>query len=198
MTTTIRLADGGDAEQIAAIYGPIVRDTAISLEVEPPDAREMRGRISKTLARFPWLVCERGGAVLGYAYASLHRVRAAYQWSADVSVYVHAQIRRSGVGQALYSSLFEILVLQGFYNAYAGITLPNPASVGLHEALGFRPVGVYRSVGFKLGSWHDVGWWQLALQARHRNPRTPVKPRTIQKSSAWAQALAVGLPMLRS
>src|SRR5919199_3326619 len=138
-----RLATERDAEQIAAIYAPNVTETIISFELEPPDAEEMRRRITGTLERFPWLVCEREKRVSGYAYASAHGSRAAYRWSVDVSAYVHEGERRSGVGRALYTSLFSLLSLQGFYNAYAGITLPNPASVGLHEALGFRPVGVY-------------------------------------------------------
>jgi L-amino acid N-acyltransferase YncA len=124
-------------------------------------------------------------------------VRAAYQWSVDVSVYIHAQVRRSGVGRGLYRSLFALLVLQGFYQAYAGITLPNPASVGLHESLGFQPVGVYRAVGYKLGAWHDVGWWQLTLQARVPAPEPPLKTSVVCESAAWRTALATGLPSLR-
>ena len=173
MTTSIRVANEGDAEYVAAIYAPEVRETAISFEVEPPSTQEMQQRITETLARWPWLVCERDGHILGYAYATQHRTRAAYQWSADVSVYVHRGARRSGVGRALYLPLLKILALQGFYNAYAGITLPNPSSVGLHESLGFRPVGVYGSVGYKLGAWHDVGWWHLVLRAHTATPASP-------------------------
>jgi L-amino acid N-acyltransferase YncA len=140
---------------------------------------------------------EHHGEVLGYAYASAHRTRAAYQWSVDVSVYVQAQVQRSGVGCALYSSLFKLLTLQGFYNAYAGITLPNPGSVGLHESLGFRPVGMYRAVGYKLGAWHDVGWWQLTLQAPTLSPEPLKDCRTLPASPEWQAALATGLPLLR-
>src|SRR5947209_12608865 len=153
MTATIRLATEADAEGIVAIYAPIVRETAISFEVEAPDVNAMRRRITETLAHLPWLICERRGEVLGYAYASTHRTRAAYQWSVDVSVYVHARIRRSGVGKALYTSLLRFLDLQGFYNVYAGITLPNPASVRLHESLEFQPVGVDRK-STRLNSSH--------------------------------------------
>jgi L-amino acid N-acyltransferase YncA len=169
----IRLATERDAEQISAIYAPVVRDTIISFETEPPTAGEMRGRIESTLERFPWLVCERRGRVSGYAYASAHRSRAAYQWCADVSTYVHEDERHTGVGRALYRSLTSVLALQGFCNAYAGIALPNPASVGMHESVGFRPVGVYRGVGYKLGAWHDVGWWQLSMQERVASPSPP-------------------------
>ncbi len=147
-SAVIRLASERDAEQIAAIYAPNVTDTIISFEFEPPTADEMRRRIEVTLERYPWLVCERhDGRLLGYAYAAAHGSRAAYQWSVDVSVYVHEDARRKGVGGALYASLFAALALQGFYNAYAGATLPNPASVGLHESVGFRPIGIYRGVG---------------------------------------------------
>jgi L-amino acid N-acyltransferase YncA len=168
----IRLARAGDAEGVQAIYAPIVRDTAISFEVDPPGVAEMRRRITDTLAALPWLVSERDGELLGYAYAAAHRTRAAYRWSVDVSVYVAGHARRSGVGRGLYVPLLALLAAQGFTSAHAGITLPNPASVRLHQALGFAPVGVYRAVGFKLGSWHDVGWWQRRL----REPAVPPPP----------------------
>ncbi|MGF1472092.1 MAG: arsinothricin resistance N-acetyltransferase ArsN1 family B [Rubrobacteraceae bacterium] len=193
----IRLATERDAGQIAEIYAPIVRDTIISFEVDPPTAAEMRQRMANTLGRFPWLVCERRGRVLGYAYAGPHSDRAAYQWSVDVSAYVREGERRTGVARALYTSLFAGLVLQGFYNAYAGVTLPNPASVGLHESLGFRPVGVYRGVGYKFGAWHDVGWWQTWLQERIVPPNPPVELPSIMESDGWVAALASGLPLLR-
>ncbi|MGE5616983.1 MAG: arsinothricin resistance N-acetyltransferase ArsN1 family B, partial [Bacillota bacterium] len=155
----IRLATPDDAAAVAAIYAPNVTDAVISFEYVPPDVAEMRRRIEKVLAQFPWLVWEEGGIVGGYVYASAHRERAAYQWSTDVSAYVHPDFRRRGVAKALYRTLFEILRVQGYQNAYAGITLPNAPSVALHEAVGFTAVGVYRHVGFKKGRWHDVGWW---------------------------------------
>jgi phosphinothricin acetyltransferase len=197
MTATIRLATPHDAAGVQAIYAPVVRETAISFELEPPTVGIMEKRIAEVVERMPWLVCEYRGEVLGYAYASPHRVRAAYQWSVDVSVYIDAKARRSGVGQGLYRSLFALLTLQGFYQAYAGITLPNPASVGLHEALGFEPVGVYHAVGYKLGAWHDVGWWQLTLQARVTPPEPPVDLGAVCETAAWHSALATGLPYLR-
>jgi L-amino acid N-acyltransferase YncA len=194
----IRLAAGRDAGQVAAIYAPVVRDTAISFEIEPPGTDEMRRRIEETLKHFPWLVCEREREVIGYAYAGAHRPRAAYRWSVEVSAYVRSDARRRGVGRALYASLFAVLALQGFYNAYAGITLPNPPSVGLHEAVGFRPVGVYRGVGYKLGAWRDVGWWELPLRERTISPGEPLDLPQVQVSEGWERALAKGLPLLRS
>ena len=196
---TIRLATERDAEQIAAIYAPNVIGTVISFEFEPPTAEEMRRRIELTLKRYPWLVCERhDGRLLGYAYAGTHGSRAAYQWSVDVSVYVHEEARRMGVGRGLYASLFAALVLQGFYNAYAGATLPNPASVGLHESVGFRPVGVYRGVGYKLGAWHDVVWWHLPLRERVADPDPPAELPAVVGPEEWDAALASGLSFLRS
>lgn len=193
----IRLATEHDAGEIAAIYTPNVTDTVISFEFEPPSPDEMRRRIESTLERFPWLVCERRGRIAGYAYAGPHGSRAAYQWSVDVSAYVHGEERRTGVGRALYTSLFSLLILQGFYNAYAGVTLPNPASVGLHEAVGFTPVGVYRGVGYKFGAWHDVGWWELSLRERTLHPDPPLDFRTVRASEEWPAALASGLPHIR-
>jgi L-amino acid N-acyltransferase YncA len=196
--SSIRLATERDAGQVAAIYAPNVTDTIISFELEPPSADEMRRRIEVTLERYPWLVCERRGRVLGYAYAGAHGSRAAYRWSVDVSVYVHEEARRTGVGRALYASLIAALSLQGFYNAYAGATLPNPASVGLHESVGFRAVGVYRGVGYKLGAWHDVGWWHLSLRKRVADPDPPAYLPAVLGSEEWDAALASGLSLLRS
>ena len=195
MAALIRLATADDADPVQGIYAPIVRDTVISFEVDPPSVAEMRQRILDTLAHWPWLVCEHDGDVIGYAYAGTHRVRAAYQWSVDVSVYIHEQARRCGVGRALYTALFRILLLQGVYNVQAGITLPNAASVGLHEALGFEPVGVYRKIGFKLGGWHDVGWWQLVLQPHAPSP-SPLSDVAAVDSAAWQMALKTGTSLL--
>src|SRR5579859_1264647 len=170
----IRIASVSDADALAAIYAPIVRDTAISFETEPPTADEMARRVAVTLQTHPWLVAERQGKVIGYAYASRHRDRAAYRWSADVSAYVDASARRCGVGRALYKRLFVLLQGQGFHAAFAGIALPNSASVALHEGAGFKPVGIYKEVGFKQGQWHDVGWWRLGLSSDTGPPAEPI------------------------
>src|SRR5262245_8569394 len=132
---TIREASDADAEPIATIYAPYVRDTAISFEVVPPSTVEIAERIRAVTATYPWLVCSDGSAVLGYAYASRHRERAAYGWSVDVAVYVRGDAHRRGIGRALYSALLPITAAQGFCNAYGGITLPNASSVGLHESM---------------------------------------------------------------
>lgn len=170
----IRQAQTRDAAMIAAVYAPYVRDTIISFEAEPPAAEEMSRRIGAIVARHPWLVAEQDGKVLGYAYAGEHRSRAAYRWDVDVAVYLAAQAQRRGIGRRLYLALFEVLRRQAYVNAYAGISLPNAASVGLHEALGFAPVGIYRKVGYKHGGWHDVGWWALNLLPPRATPAEPV------------------------
>ena len=196
MTACIRLAGERDATQICAIYAPIVSDTSFSFEITPPTAADMRQRIVQTLEWLPWLSCEIGGAVVGYCYANPHRVRQAYQWSVEVSVYVHADYRRRGVARALYTSLFAILRLQGFYNAYAGIALPNDGGVRLHESLGLVPVGVYRAVAYKRGAWHDVGWWHLRLQELVAEPQpTPSLPSAM-RAPGWDAALGAGAPLL--
>jgi L-amino acid N-acyltransferase YncA len=165
-----------DAEACAAIYAPYVRDTPISLEASAPTAEEIATRIETTTKTHPWVVAHEGDALIGYAYATRHRERACYRWAADVTVYVSPHSQRRGVGRALYQTLFDALADQGFRMACAGITLPNQASVGLHEALGFKPVGVYRNIGWKFGAWHDVGWWQLELGGEDP-PGEPVSPR---------------------
>lgn len=189
MPQRIRLARAEDAQAIQVIYAPIVNHTPISFETTPPPIDEIRQRIEKTLKSFPWLVYEDAGMLLGYAYASQHRTRLAYQWAVDVSVYVHEQSRHRGVGRRLYTALFQLLRQQGFYNAYAGITLPNAGSVALHEAMGMRPLGVYHKVGYKLGAWHDVGWWQGELQPHSDNPSTP-KSMADMDMLAWEERIS--------
>jgi phosphinothricin acetyltransferase len=174
MTVKIRVAMPVDGETVAAIYAPIVQDTAISFETVAPSAEAMAGRISRTLTTHPWLVAERDGQVIGFAYAGLHRERAAYRWSADATVYVGAQARGGGVGRALYTPLFRILRAQNYRSVYAAVVLPNEASIGLHEAMGFTPLGVYRNVGFKHGQWRDIGYWQLDLSGTSDAPQEPV------------------------
>jgi phosphinothricin acetyltransferase len=174
----IRSADADrDAAACAAIYAPFVLESAVSFEEIAPDAAAMEERIRGVEATHPWLVAEDEGRVVGYAYASPHRERAAYRWAADVAIYVDAAARRSGVGRSLYEALLTRLREQGFHVACAGITLPNDASVALHEALGFEPVGIYRGIGWKAGAWRDVGWWQLRLLPADDDGRRPSGPR---------------------
>jgi len=199
MNETIRLANPDDAAAIAAIYKPFVESTAVSFERTPPSGEEMASRIARGLARFPWLVCEHASRVFGYAYAGPHRAREAYQWSVESSVYVAADARRRGIGKALYASLFQVLRGQGFQNVFAGATLPNPASISLHESMGFQPVGVYRAIGYKLGRWHDTIWWQLRLGDDRPAgvPEPPIPLAAFIERPTFETYLAAGLTHLR-
>lgn len=162
-SVSIRSATIRDAQAVQAIYAPIVALTAISFEEVPPGVEEMAARIADTLVSYPFLVAERAGQVLGYAYAGPHRARAAYRRSVDVTAYVAAEARGQGLGKQLYRDLLAALSDAGYHAAFAGIALPNPASEALHKAAGFELVGIYREVGFKFGKWHDVAWWQRLL-----------------------------------
>ena len=170
----IRIANDSDGAGVAAIYAPIVEHTFISFEETPPSPADMASRISATLKTHPWLIAEHDGDIAGYAYAGPHRSRAAYRWSCDVSVYVAETARRKGVARQLYAQLFDTLIRQGFGQAFAGIALPNAASVGVHERMGFEPIGIYPRVGFKNGSWRDVGWWVCTLQELSDRPAPPL------------------------
>jgi L-amino acid N-acyltransferase YncA len=156
------MATSGDAEGIASIYEPYVLDTVISFEIEPPAATEVQVRMAAAAA---WLVYEDRGSLRGFSYAVQLRPRAAYAWSAELSIYVDQESRGRGVGRALLTEMCRLLVASGFVNAFAGITLPNPRSVALFESSGFVPCGIQRQVGFKLGAWYDVGWWQRQIGA---------------------------------
>ncbi len=174
MTKRIRRIQSGDVNAVLAIYAPFITDSATSFEMEVPTLAEMANRVRGIEDQYPWLVYEEDEKVLGYAYASVHRLRKAYQWSTEVSVYLHESARRRGVGRSLYLVLFDLLRWQGYASAYAGITLPNPASVGLHESLGFKPIGIFSRCGYKLGAWHDVAWLQLSLQEMETPLSAPV------------------------
>ena len=191
------MATTDDADQIARIYAPIVAHTIISFEADPPTVEDMAQRIGRTTAWLPWLVLERDGKISGYAYATAHSSRAAYAWSVDVSAYVDEPCRGVGVGRALYTALLGVLAAQGLYNAYAGIALPNPASVSLHESVGFRPVAIYQNVGYKLGAWRDVGWWQLSLREKNETPDPPKDLASVVREASWEKSISKGLSLLR-
>ncbi|MFZ1990736.1 MAG: N-acetyltransferase family protein, partial [Alphaproteobacteria bacterium] len=152
-----------DAEAVAAIYAPYVTDSVVSFEAEAPSAEEMRARIADIGASYPWIVADDNGRIAGYVYASQHIARAAYQWSANVTAYLHPDYHRRELGKQLYRLLFALLQRQGFRSLYGGITLPNAASEALHRFMGMSPVGIYQNVGFKFGAWRDVIWYGLSF-----------------------------------
>jgi L-amino acid N-acyltransferase YncA len=162
----IRTASPKDADDILAIYAPYIARTAISFEEQPPSVDEMASRIENSHL---WLVAEEDSRITGFAYATRFHPRPAYRWSTEVSIYLADGARGRGLGSRLLRELLDGLRARGFVNAFAGTTLPNPASVALFESFGFEKVAHQRKVGFKLGAWHDVGWWQLHL----RDPRAP-------------------------
>ena len=192
MSARIRFAAAGDAGGVAQIYAPFCQSTTTSFEEVPPTAEQMAERITRISQQFPWLVCEVDGRIAGYVCGREFRDRAAYRWAVEVTAYMATGHRRRGVGRALYTSLFAMLRQQGYFKAFAGITLPNEASVGLHEAMGFQPVGVYQGVGYKIGRWLDVGWWQLSLQPETDDPPWPRPISALRQSDGVAAALAAG------
>jgi L-amino acid N-acyltransferase YncA len=173
MDCELRLAHPGDGPEMAEIYGPFVRETAISFETEAPDGEEFARRITRTLTERPWLSAQGGGRLLGYCYAGPHRARAAYRWATEVSIYLAPDARGRGLGRRLYRALFALLARQGYCRSWAVITLPNPGSEAFHRALGFEQAGLYRDAGWKQGAWHDVAWYGLALAAPPADPRPP-------------------------
>lgn len=175
----IRLADAdGDADAIADIYRPAVERSAASFEEISPDPAEMAARVRSTLLRTPWLVAEEvgPGLVIGYAYAGPHHQRAGYRWSVDVSAYIGPARQGQGIGRRLYDELLPVLRRQGFVNVYAGVALPNPASVALHEAIGMRRIGVYERIGYKFGAWHDVAWYGMRIAELAELAGSPPEP----------------------
>ncbi|MFC0105042.1 GNAT family N-acetyltransferase [Kibdelosporangium aridum] len=170
----VRDATELDADACAAIYAPYVRDTAITFESDPPTPAEMAVRIATASKTHAWLVLEDdGGGIIGYAYGGPFKAREAYRWSCEVSVYLELGRRRSGGGRALYTALLQRLAQRGYRTVAAGMTLPNDASVGLHKAMGFEPIGTYKRIGWKLGAWHDVAWVQRSISTGDDPPAQP-------------------------
>lgn len=198
MNTQIRLATPNDASQIQAIYAPIVQDTFISFEQVVPSVEEIAARIEKTLQQYPYLVCDIDGKIAGYAYGSAFRTRSAYQWTTEVTAYTHPHFHRHGIGRSLYTSLITILQKQEYTNAVAGIALPNDASVGFHEAIGFTLVGTFKNVGYKLGDWHSVGWWERELQTMPVSPTPPIPIRQIVDHPEFPEWLSIGAKFIKN
>ncbi len=177
----IRLANEKDAESILAIYAPYIKNTSYTFETEVPSIQSFAERINNYLINWPWLVCEINGIIAGYAYATRYRERTAYQWGTEASVYIHDDFQQRGIAKALYATLIEILRRQGFRNVYAVINLPNDKSVSFHESFGFTHFATYEKVGYKLGNWKNVGWWQLSINDYTDEPSAPVKFSELNK-----------------
>ena len=192
MPHVIRLATQADAEAMAEIYAPVVRDTAISFEAVPPDAAAFRERMRDVLRLAPWLVRENDGRVTGYAYATTFRARPAYRFTVETTVYVDRDFGRRGLGRAAMAAVVAILRLQGAHLAVAGITLPNPGSVRLHEALGYVAIGEFEAIGWKQGGWHGVAWYALELGPREPVPSPLVSLPALAGTPALEAALAQG------
>ena len=190
----VRAAQVEDGAAVAGIYGPYVRDTAVSFEADVPTAAVMAERISTTLLTHPWLVAERDGIVVGFTYAGKHSQRAAYRWTVDVTVYVSGDERRTGVGRQLYGALLATLRMQGFRSAFSEIVLPNAGSERLHEAMGFKHLGVHKDIGHKLGQWQDIGYWRLGLSEGSAPPEEPVPFTVFRQTPEFSKALGHILP----
>lgn len=173
---TVRFARAEDAPALLSVYAQYI-DTPVTLETELPSAAEFRARVEEISSFYPYLVLEEEGKIVGYAYAHRQMERAAYGWNAELSVYLDGAHLSRGIGKKLYSALMEICALQGIKTVYAGVTLPNAQSEGLHESLGFHRLGVYRNTGFKNGAWHDVAWFEKQISP-YDVPPAPVRPVT--------------------
>jgi L-amino acid N-acyltransferase YncA len=196
MRGKIRIAAPSDAGGVLEIYGPYCGQSPVSFEIRRPTLDEMEERIAKIGEHYPWFICQNGTELAGFAYAGPHGDRAAYRWAVDIAVYVAAGFRGLRVGTALYTSLLGVLKIQGFDKAYAGITVPNPASVALHKSFGFEPVGTYRNAGFKAGSWHDVSWWELTLRSPDRPPSEPISIPNVMHREEYFEAIDRGVKVL--
>ncbi len=192
----IRLATPEDSEALLDIYAPFVKNTVITFEYEVPTMAEFSSRITNISRKYPWLVCEMGGQIVGYAYASKFSERAAYDWSVDASVYVHPDFHGKKIGTALYGCLFQLLRLQGFYNVYAVITGANQGSLDFHQSLGFRLEGLYPHVGYKFNQWQDVQWLALTIKDHREPPQKPRSIHDIKETPEFGEAVSKALEMI--
>lgn len=192
----IRLATPEDAATIWEIYAPYVEESTVTFELDVPSVETIHDRVRAKTTAYPWFVCEWDGRVVGYAYAGPFRERAAYQWLVETSVYVDQSEQRKRVGQALYTALLDCLSVQGFRDAYAVITVPNPQSIGFLESMGFDRVAHFPTMGYKGGEWCDVEWWRRPLGNRSSDPTEPVTPNGVKDSEAWRAAIERGESVL--
>jgi L-amino acid N-acyltransferase YncA len=187
---TMRLIKNDDSKGALDVYKPYVVSTAITFEYDVPSLDDFSTRVETIANEYPWLVCLKDDKIIGYAYASKHRYKTAYQWSPESTIYLSSDYHRKGIAKILYKTLFSILRLQGYVNVYAGVALPNIKSEEFHIALGFNKIGDFSKIGFKLGKWHDVRWFQLHLTEHIDNPQIPKSIKEIEKTSVFQTILA--------
>lgn len=180
----IRIATPSDAESILAIYEPYIVTTSFTFETTLPSVEDFSERMRNCLYKYPWIVCEIDETLAGYAYASVHRDREAYQWTCECSVYLDENFQGKGIGREVYTAVLKILKAQGIVNVYAGITLPNNGSVKLHEKCGFEHFALYDNIGYKFGRWHKVGWWKLCINEYETEPLPPLKFSEMQTEAS--------------
>jgi len=193
----IRFAGKEDAAAILRIYEAYIKNTRVTFEIDVPTVPEFEARMERITAQFPWLVCEVNGEIAGYAYGSRHGERAAYRWSADLSVYIDEKFHRRGIATALYRGVTELLRRQGYFTVYAGVSTPNPKSEAFHEALGFRNLGEFKNVGYKLGAWCGVAWYELPLADYVAEPKEPCAIGILTEREAWEDVLAEAEALLK-
>jgi L-amino acid N-acyltransferase YncA len=189
-TFNIRLVEDGDYAGMLAVYAPSVINTPITFEYEVPSLEDYTERIKKIASHYPCLVCLHNGEIAGYAYGSVHRVKIAYQWSTESTIYVADKFHGTGIARALYHSLLSVLELQGFVNVYAGVTIPNAKSERFHLAMGFAEIGVFEKIGYKLGKWHDLKFFEMYLMEHSANPVPPVSIGEVKDSKEFKEIIA--------
>lgn len=194
----LRLIDNADTQAVLDIYRYYVENTAISFEYEAPSLEEHQQRINTNTINYPWLVCLYNNKIIGFAYGSTHRYRTAYQWSPEATIYLAPDFHTKGFGRILYETLFSLMKLQGYYNVFAGVALPNEKSLCFHQALGFKEIGTFKNVGFKHGHWHDTHWFQLILHATSEKPLNPKLLKEAAEEDQFKHIIADANQLLNS
>ena len=186
----IRLAEPRDYAGMLAVYTPYVVETAITFEYDVPSLSEFAERISKITSHYPCLVCEAKDQIVGYTYGSVHRVKTAYQWSTESTIYIDKEFHGKGVARVLYDALLSVLELQGFVNVYAGVTVPNEKSEKFHAAMGFAEIALFDKIGYKLGNWHNLKFYEMYLREHPANPVPPVPITAVLNTVGFNDVIA--------